>query len=136
MKYYNVLIGFIKEVHPSQLNDLFIKFGDLYNKFIQETNIQRYYELIDRFNKENMDGVCENIISEFIKKQKADPTNSDVKLDILQSIIIFFTGNIVCYQIKPKTYMTQKLQGGFDNIYKQKYLKYKQKYLTLLNHMK
>ena len=132
-KYYNVLMGFIKQIHATLLNDLFIKFGDLYNKLIQETNIPRYHQLIDKFNKENMDGVCENIILEFLRKQKADPTNSDIKLDILQSIIVFFTGNIVCYQIKPKTYMTQTLQGGFYNVYKQKYLKYKQKYITLKN---
>jgi hypothetical protein len=76
-----------------------------------------------------MEGVCENIILEFIKKIQTDPANSDIKIDVLQSIIIFFTGNIVCYQIQPKSY-TKKLQGGFD-MYKQKYLKYKQKYILL-----
>jgi len=77
-----------------------------------------------------MEGVCENIILEFIKKIQTDPTNSDIKIDVLQSIIIFFTGNIVCYQIQPRGYNKQILQGGL-NIYKQKYLKYKQKYLLL-----
>jgi hypothetical protein len=130
-KYYNVLMEFNKQIHSTQLNDLFIKFCDLYNKLIQETNIPRYHQLIDKFNKENMDGVCENIILEFLRKQKADPSNSDIKLDVLQSIIVFFTGNIVCYQIQPKAYNKQTLQGGFYNVYKEKYLKYKQKYILL-----
>jgi hypothetical protein len=77
-----------------------------------------------------MDGVCETIIIDFLKKQKADPINNNIDLEILQSILVFFTGNAVCYKIEPPKYFKETLQGGFD-MYKQKYLKYKQKYILL-----